>query len=51
MPILVMGVTALVIFLVLGAMFFAAMEAEHRKREKIDKQAETPKTMAHTAGH
>ncbi len=34
MPILFMALTALLIFLVLGGMFFAAMEAEHRKREK-----------------
>lgn len=38
MPILLLGVVSLVIFLVLGAMFFGAMEAEHHKREKIEEE-------------
>lgn len=37
MPILLMGVVALIIFLVLGGMFFAAMEAEHHKRKDAEK--------------
>ncbi len=37
MPILFMAVTALVIFLVLGGMFFAAMEAEHKKRQENER--------------
>ncbi len=39
MPILFMALVALLIFLVLGGMFFAAMEAEHRKREKSEEDA------------
>ncbi len=48
MPILFMGVVALLIFLVLGGMFFAAMEAEHKKREQADSQE--PQANAKGAG-
>ncbi len=44
MPILFMAVTALLIFLVLGGMFFAAMEAEHKKRQENN----DPETQANT---
>ncbi len=41
MPILFMAVVALLIFLVLGGMFFAAMEAEHKKRqENLDPESQ-----------
>ena len=46
MPILFMGLTALLIFLVLGGMFFAAMEAEHKKRQ----ENEQPASQAKAAG-
>ncbi len=49
MPILLMGLVALAIFLALGLMFFSAMEAEHRKREKESK-GEPPKANTQSAG-
>lgn len=37
MPILIMGLFALAMFLIFGALFFYAMTAEHRQREAIEK--------------
>ncbi len=48
MPILFMAVVALLIFLVLGGMFFAAMEAEHKKREQGEQP--DPQVSAKAAG-
>ncbi len=48
MPILFMAVVALLIFLVLGGMFFAAMEAEHKKRERSEQP--DPQINAKAAG-
>jgi hypothetical protein len=51
MPILLMGLVALAIFLALGLLFFTAMEAEHRKREKANKtEPEPPAARAQSAG-
>ncbi len=51
MPILLMALVALAIFLALGVMFFTAMEAEHRKREKANQSVpEPPKANAQAAG-
>jgi hypothetical protein len=51
MPILLMGLVALGIFLGLGLLFFTAMEAEHRKREKASKaEPEPPKANVQSGG-